>query len=200
MGKLVSVVGNSGVGKTTFARKLCQEPDYAIGLEQHEQRPFQELFMGNHQRYALANQVDYLLFRAEQEIQLRKGHNTGILDGGLDQDFFVFTKLFYRNSYLTEDEYAICEKIYWVLRESLPPPDLIIWMKAPLEELVERFKRRKRRLDITQTEDMGTIEILLEDWLGENRETPIYVIEAEYEDRSYSKVIPLVKDIIDSLK
>jgi deoxyadenosine/deoxycytidine kinase len=199
LGRLVTVVGNSGVGKTTFVNNLCRESGFAIGLEQHEERPFQELFMGDHQKYALANQIDYMLFRADQEIEIRRGDNIGVQDGGLDQDFFVFTKLFHRNAYLTDDEYALCERTYWVLRQSLPPPDLIIWMRSPLEEIAERYNRRDRRLDITQIEDMQTIEILLEDWLGKNGDAPLFVINSEYEDRSYSKAIPMVRDMINSM-
>lgn len=199
MGRLVTVVGNSGVGKTTFVHNLCRQSGYTIALEQHEERPFQELFMGNHQKYALANQIDYLVLRAGQEIRIRMGDTIGIQDGGLDQDFFVFTKLFYSNAYLTDDEYKLCERTYWMFRQSLPPPDLIIWMKSPLEVIAERYNRRDRRLDITQIEDMQTVEVLLEDWLGQNQATPLFVIDSEFEDRSYSHTIPLVRDKISSL-
>ena len=67
MGKLIAVVGNSGVGKTTLVRALCQRGSFVAGLEQHPERPFQHLFSQNNQRWGLANQVDYLLYRAEQE-------------------------------------------------------------------------------------------------------------------------------------
>lgn len=199
MGRLVTVVGNSGVGKTTFVRNLCRESGFTAALEQLEERPFQELFKEDHQGYALANQIDYLVFRAEQEIDIRKGVTTGVQDGGLDQDFFVFTKLFYRNNYLTDDEYNLCERIYRVLRQSLPPPDLIVWLKSSLDVIAERYNRRNRRLDIAQIEDIDTIEILLEDWLGNNGVAPLYVIDSQFEDHSYSEVIPVVKDMISSL-
>ena len=199
MGRLVTVVGNSGVGKTTFVRNLCSQSGYFLALEQHEERPFQELFMGNYQKYALANQIDYMLLRAEQENRIRRGDLSGIQDGGLDQDFFVFTKLFYRNAYLTDDEFNLCERTYWMLRQFLPPPDLIIWMKSPLEVIAERYNRRDRRLDITQIEDMHAVEALLEDWLGQNEDIPLFVIDSESEDRSYSNVIPLVVNKISSL-
>lgn len=199
MGRLVSVVGNSGVGKTTFARNLCLGTNYQLGLEQHEERPFQELFMQNKRRYALANQIDYMLFRAQQEITIREGMHPGIQDGGLDQDFYVFTKLFFYNGYLSEDEYGICRRCYRVLRSSLPAPELIIWMKAPVEIIVERYHRRARRLDITQTEDMVVIEGLLENWLCKMPSESVYVINSEREEQSYTDVIPAVRKLIESL-
>ena len=83
MNKLIVIVGPSGVGKTTLAHALCEEHDFAIAYEQHNERPFQTLFKQD-SKYALANQLDYLLFRAEQEHELRKGEKPALMDGGLD--------------------------------------------------------------------------------------------------------------------
>ena len=71
MNKLIVIVGPSGVGKTTLARALCEKHDFAIAYEQHEERPFQTLFKQD-PKYALANQLDYLLYRAEQERRTAK--------------------------------------------------------------------------------------------------------------------------------
>ena len=65
MGKLIVVVGNSGVGKSTLTEALCAAEDFATGMEEHIARPFQALFK-NDRAFALANQIDYLLLRAEQ--------------------------------------------------------------------------------------------------------------------------------------
>jgi deoxyadenosine/deoxycytidine kinase len=199
LGKLIAVVGNTGIGKTIFVRHLCKAAKFSAWLEQNEERPFQERFSLDNQKYALANQIDFLIFRAEQEISIRNGGITGVQDGGLDQDFFVFTRLFYRKGYLTKDEYALCESTYAVIREMLPPPDLIIWLRAPLEVITERYNRRGRGLSIAGIEDMEIMEALLEDWLGGNGKSPLFVIDSEAENRKYAKVIPKVIDLIQSL-
>lgn len=199
MGRLISVVGNSGVGKTSFVDKLSQGTNFTLGLEQHEERPFQELFMLHKKQYAFVNQIDYMVFRAQQEIAIREGDTPGIQDGGLDQDFFVFTKLFFHNGYLSEDEFGICKSTYQVLRTNLQPPDLIIWMRAPVEVVAERYNRRARRLDITQTEDMEVVERLFENWLSKYPAEALYVINSEQGDRNFSREIPKVKELIKSL-
>ena len=89
MGKLITIVGNSGVGKTTLANELCRVISFITGLEQHEERPFQKQFSLDLRRYALANQIDYLLYRAEQEQYIRQSDSVGIQDGGLEDDFYV---------------------------------------------------------------------------------------------------------------
>lgn len=199
MGRLVSVVGNTGVGKTTFASKLCQGTNYYFGIEEPEERPFQELFMIHGKPYALANQIDYLLYRAQQEIDIRKGDNPGIQDGGLDMDFHIFTNLFFRNGYLSGNEYEICKRAYYVLRANMPAPDLFIWMKAPVKMIAERYDRRDRRLDIAQIEDMKAIDELLENWLSKYPAEKVFEINAQHEDRNYSKVIPIVRELIESI-
>ena len=70
MGKLITVIGPSGVGKTALVRALTRAGNFETALEQHEERPFQTLFKLD-ARYGLANQIDYFLLRAEQERTLR---------------------------------------------------------------------------------------------------------------------------------
>src|SRR5512146_2425987 len=86
MGKLVTIVGSSGSGKTTLARVICRSKGFAPFLEDLKIRPFQASFMGELKTYALPNQVDFLLYRAEQELFIRQNDVIGIQDGGLDLD------------------------------------------------------------------------------------------------------------------
>lgn len=178
LGKLISVVGNSGVGKTTLTKELCKQFPFTTALEQHKERPFQKQFSLDLQRYSLPNQIDYLLYRAEQEQSIRQSGMMGIQDGGLEEDFYVFTRLFYEKGYLKEQEYRLCERMYQLLRSLLPPPDLIIRLTAPLNVIAERYARRGRKLEIATAEDLGRIETLLEQWLGSVDSTPIITVDA----------------------
>ncbi len=56
MNKLITIIGPSGVGKTTLAQALCAKHEFAIAYEQHSERPFQALFKQD-PKYALANQL-----------------------------------------------------------------------------------------------------------------------------------------------
>ena len=196
MGKLIVIVGNSGVGKTTFTRELCRAGSFATGLEQHIERPFQALFSQDLHRFALANQVDYLLFRAKQEQAIRQGAATGILDGGLDQDFFVFTRHFYNRGYLTGDEFHLCESLYRFFRVVLPPPDLIVRLVAPLEVVAERYARRSRGLEIAKIDDLMELEKLLDDWLDTVTESPLLTVDASLDDQGFTQALEDVLSVI----
>jgi deoxyadenosine/deoxycytidine kinase len=178
MGKLIAVVGNSGAGKTTLTRALAKSGLFTTGVEEHQERPFQEAFARNLQRFGLANQLDYLLLRAEQELTIRQGTLPGIQDGGLDLDFQAFTRLFRAKGYLSEPEFALCERLYQLLRALLPPPDLILRLTAPLELLTQRYRRRGRPLEIARLEDLPILERLLGQWLDPLTTVPVLRVDA----------------------
>ena len=129
MSKLIAIVGASGVGKTALVQALAKAHPFVTAYEQHTERPFQTLFE-NDPRYAFANQIDYLLLRAEQEKALRASLQTGLIDGGLDLDFHGFTRLFYSRGLLTDSEFTLCRRVYSFIRARMPRPELIVRLHA----------------------------------------------------------------------
>ncbi len=182
MGKVIVIAGNSGVGKTTLAAALAQLRPFAIGLEQHAERPFQALMSAEPARYALANQTDYLLLRAEQERVVRGGDIDGLIDGGLDLDFHGFSRLFRHKGYLSAAEYDLVARLYTELRTLLGPPDAILHLTAPLAVIEERYARRGRPLEIARRDDLALMDEFINEWLAAERAAPVIRIDATVEE------------------
>jgi len=146
----------------------------------------------------LVNQLDYLLLRAEQELQMRRNSQTGVLDGGLEQDFYIYTNLFYRKGYLSDVEYSLCERQYQFYRQVLPSPDLTVWLQAPIAIICERFTARQRNLQITRLADLELVEQLLQAWMSESPPFPLVTIDVSAEDPSYQKAIQVILSILET--
>jgi len=196
MNKLISVVGASGVGKTTFVNALAKTGLFATAFEQHAERPFQALFKQD-KKYALANQLDYLLLRAEQEKQLRTADKTGLMDGGLDLDFHGFTRLFRQRGLLTDSEFDLCLRLYSLVRQALPPPELIVALYAPQTTIEGRLASR-RRINIASAKDAELMDGFIREWLESVSQEKILRIDASSEGENYANATRRLLQWIES--
>jgi len=196
MNKLIVIVGASGVGKTTLAQALSQTGKFALAFESHTERPFQSLFKQD-SKYALANQLDYLLYRAEQEHDLRQRDIPALMDGGLDLDFHGFTRLFHMRGLLTDDEFDLCRRFYKLTRSLLPPPDLIIALTSDSQTVSQRLDSRNR-INIASSDDAEVLEKFINEWLESIPESNIIKLDVTHENIVYSNSIPIILDKINS--
>ena len=198
MGKLITFIGPSGVGKTALVSALAKAGEFVTALEQHNERPFQAFFK-REARYGLANQIDYLLLRAEQERELRVSPQIGLIDGSLDLDYHGFTRIFHHRGLLTHPEFNLCRRLYETLRIAFPLPELILRLKTDQETVAGRLSARDR-INIAQVEDFATFESFLDEWLA--TVDPIHILEVDVteNDPGYAKLVPsLIPAILDRL-
>ena len=137
--RYIVVEGPIGAGKTSLARVLAQHTGGNELFERPEENPFLERFYSDMVRFALATQLTFLFQRADQLAgvgQFDMFRHLTVGDFLLDKD-----PLFARLT-LSDAEYRLYEKIYSHLKPQTPRPDLVIYLQAPVETLIERVHRR----------------------------------------------------------
>lgn len=194
MGKLITIIGASGVGKTTLVQALAQTGRFVTALEEHRERPFQALF-DQDKRYALANQMDYLLHRAGQERELRASDKIGLMDGGLDLDFHGFTRLFLSRDLLSQPEYDLCSRLHAFIRAAQPAPELIVSLKADEGTVASRLSGRKR-INIARAEDTALFTSHVEQWLASLPSGQVLTLDVTGESADYAKSVRAILDHI----
>ena len=194
MNKLISIVGASGVGKTALVHALANTKQFATAYEQHTERPFQALFKRD-KRYALANQMDYFLLRAEQERELRAASQIGLTDGGLDLDFHGFTRLFHSRSLLSDPEFDLCQRLYNFIRTALPPPELIVHLHADVGTVTSRLSTRDR-INIASVEDTELFNSFLDQWLASIPSDQVLTLDVSNEPVTYLKSTRIILEYI----
>ena len=137
--RYVVVEGPIGVGKTSLARRLAASFGSELLLEQGDANPFLERFYRNPRSAAFQTQLYFLFQRARQLQDLRQAdlfEKVRVADYLLDKD-----RLFARLT-LDEEEYGLYEQVYTKLAIDAPVPDLVVYLQAPVDVLLERIARR----------------------------------------------------------
>ena len=192
------MIGASGVGKTALVQALARAYPFETRYEGHAERPFQALFKGD-ARFALANQIDYLLLRAEQERELRASGRPGLLDGGLDLDFHGFTRLFHNRGLLTSAEFDLCQRFYTLTRELMPSPELIVRLCADEATVADRLSRRDR-INIASAEDTVLFNTFLDEWVVTLPLDQLLELNVSHETLRYERSVTLILNKIQHLR
>lgn len=138
----IAIEGVIGVGKTTLARLLQPAFDSEVLLEVFEENPFLSAFYGDRERYAFQTQIFFLLSRYRQQ------NNTvpRILGDGrnLLSDYTFSKDALFAGINLAGDELEMYNKVHEALGEKIPKPDLIVYLRANTDVLMQRIAWRDR--------------------------------------------------------
>ncbi len=137
--RFIAVEGPVGVGKTSLTRRLADSFNYETLLEKAEENPFLDRFYENPKQYALSTQLFFLFQRARQIQELRQDDMfkpVRVADFLMDKDR-LFAEL-----NLDPDELNIYMNVYQHLTINTPTPDLVIYLQAPTDVLLNRIQKR----------------------------------------------------------
>ena len=137
--KFIAVEGPIGVGKTTLAHKIAQSFNYDVFLEKPAENPFSNSFYKNPSQSARAAQLFFLFQRMQQIEDLKQ---QSLFEPVRVADFLIEKDRLFAEVTLSDEELALYDKVYEHTTIDAPSPDLVIYLQAPVEVLLDRINKR----------------------------------------------------------
>ena len=137
--RYIVIEGPIGAGKTSLARELAQRLHADELLEQPDDNPFLARFYDDMARFALPTQLTFLFQRVDQ---LRHLTQVDMFREPTVSDFLLDKDPLFAHLNLSDDEYALYDKVYRHLKPQTPTPDLVIYLQAPVDTLLARVRMR----------------------------------------------------------
>lgn len=177
---LVLVAGNIGAGKTTLTERIGSRLGWWTGYESVADNPYLSDFYGDMHSWSFHLQVFFLGHRAEQYLEAARDVRSAILDRSIYEDARIFARALHHMGNLSERDYLAYLRLFDLVVGSLPRPDLLIYLKAPVSVLMDRIRRRARNIETgISPEYLSLLDSFYDEWLGSFDLCPVLTIQTD---------------------
>lgn len=135
------IEGNIGSGKTSLAQILARDWNTALVLEEFADNPFLAKFYESAERYAFPLELSFL---SERFAQLKKEVNRDLFQPKVIADYFISKCQIFASNNLKDDEWNLFNKMFDIVSNSLPQPEIIVYLYVSTERLQSNIKKRGR--------------------------------------------------------
>lgn len=178
--RLVVVAGNIGTGKTSLTERIGSKLGWVTAFESVADNPYLADFYADMKQWSFHLQVFFLGHRAQQYLQMASSPQSVILDRSIYEDAFIFARALYQMGNLSERDYLSYRTVFDLIVNQLPPPDLLIYLHAPVDVLMARIHQRGRGMESGITaEYLSLLESFYSDWLQVFDVCPVLTIRTD---------------------
>ena len=180
MKKFVAVAGNIGVGKSTLVALLSERLGWQPFYEAVAENPYLADFYQDMSSWAFHSQIFFLAHRLRTHRQLVDHPSSVVQDRSVYEDAEVFARNLHRQGLIRERDYQTYQELYQVLTEFLPPPDLVIYLRASTATLLNRIRQRGRKYELEiSPEYLSRLNELYESWIAGFNLCPVLTVPAD---------------------
>jgi len=180
MKKFVAVAGYIGVGKSTLVGMLCDRLEWQPFYEPVSENPYLADFYADMAAWAFHSQVFFLTRRLRIHYELSQHPGSVIQDRSLYEDAEIFAQNLYLQGFMQERDYLSYRELYETAIQLLPPPDLMIYVRASVPTLMNRISKRGRDYERTITSEyLQSLNDLYETWISNFVLCPVLKIPAD---------------------
>jgi deoxyadenosine/deoxycytidine kinase len=192
----IVIEGPLGVGKTSLAIKLAERINGQTLLENTEDNPFLDKFYQNPKRYAFQIQMFFLLRRYQHSMEI---HQKGLFKSIIVSDYLFDKDRIFARTNLEDDEFWLYEQLFQLLKKRIPPPDLVIFLQAKTEILMERIRKRDMEYErAISFKYLDEINQAFNDFFFHYSDAPMLVVNASNID--FVNIPEDFEDLVNEIK
>jgi deoxyadenosine/deoxycytidine kinase len=178
--RMILMAGNIGAGKTSLTERLGARLGWQTAYESVADNPYLPDFYADMRAWSFHLQIFFLGHRAEQYLELAHAPQSAILDRSIYEDAYIFARALHHMGNINERDYLAYRRVFDLLVDHLPPPDLLIHLKAPAAVLVERIRRRGREIESgISAEYLALLESFYDEWMQTFDICPVLTIRTD---------------------
>jgi deoxyadenosine/deoxycytidine kinase len=175
--RLILLAGNIGSGKTSLTERIGARLGWYTAFESVSDNPYLPDFYADMHSWSFHLQVFFLGHRAQQHMDLAAMPQSAICDRSIYEDAYIFARALHQMGNLSERDYLAYRRVFELVVAHLPPPDLLIYLKAPVDVLINRIRTRARSIETGITQNyLELLESFYEDWMNTFDVCPVLTI------------------------
>jgi deoxyadenosine/deoxycytidine kinase len=180
MKRFIAVAGNVGVGKSTLTRQLSQYLCWEPFFEAVDDNPYLPDFYADMRTWSFHSQIYFLSRRLGHHRQIVERPGTVVQDRSVYEDAEIFARNLHLRGHMTDRDWQTYWSLYQTVITILPPPDLVIYLRAPVDVVMERIRQRGRDYEQRIDPDyLGQLHTLYEAWVEEFTLGPVLTVPAD---------------------
>ncbi len=180
MKKYIVVAGNIGVGKSTLVQLLCQRMGWDPFYEPVTENPYLGDFYQNMAAWSFHSQLFFLAHRMQIQHEIVKHNGPVIQDRSIFEDAEIFAFNLYLQGHLSQRDSETYRALYQAMNDFLPPPDLVIYLRASVSTLLHRISQRSRDYEKSiNPEYLHHLNDLYRQWIDHFTLCPVLTVPAD---------------------
>jgi deoxyadenosine/deoxycytidine kinase len=178
--KFIAIAGNIGAGKTELTNFLCKKYGLTPFFEPNDENPYLADFYKDMKRWAYKSQLFFLTHKFRLHRKLEREPGTALQDRTIYEDAEIFAKNLHRQRYIDKRDFQTYWDLYQTIADALQPPDLMIYLKAPVKTLKQRIRLRGREMEQEiPTSYLTRLNNLYEEWFNDYKMSPVLVLPTD---------------------
>ncbi len=164
----IAIAGNIGAGKTTLTRLLAKHYRWEPHFESVDENPYLNDFYREMERWAFNLQVYFLNSRFRQILEFRKSGKNIIQDRTIYEDAHIFAPNLHAMGLMTNRDFTNYTSLFELMEELVAPPDLLIYLRGSIPNLVGKIHKRGREYENSISIDyLSRLNERYENWISQ---------------------------------